>query len=645
MNITAYIQGFNAYLELEGKNENKQYATAGSTASIFMYSEEFKEYMNNEIGVNVDSMSITDLLNMEVVNGKLVDPNAEDTSVFSSQEGEEQDAQAPEEGQAPTEGDAKMFDFINLFMEDETFQKSIDTDGNGELNKDEVNFFLNGIKGLDNDAENISMDDIFSAAKSIQDGTFDLEALNAAQENPAEETPAEEAPAEETPAENTPAVDNTPAAQETPASSSPSSGTANGDYTPSVDNTDGTQEKTLDNMTKDELKTELSSATSEVNSKQSKLEGILNGSDSGLQELKGKVDNAYTAYQDELKKVDENMATQVDNLKGRIDAKQAEIDKKDIAITKQEMTVSDCENSYNNAISSRENLESVRSQLKSTDTSNMDEDKKASLQSQISELDTKIAEAKQAETDAKTKWDEEKENLQTLKDEKTELKSGDEGLDKLNDEMSALETQINDKYPSVMTTLNAYKDAKQSYDAAKETAVSSAKTDLQTAKDYENKVKSAYNNAENKEIAAKYNPDPKDLYNAEMGNAIAQLACNTDGTVGYCLRGVAKTLKKYFGSKTELSHLGSAYMAANALRTDPELSKHFKEVQVDRSELANLPAGAIVVWDKGAPNASAAGKKHGHISIALGNGKESSDHIQKQMTNRQSQFWVFYPVG
>ena len=61
-------------------------------------------------------------------------------------------------------------------------------------------------------------------------------------------------------------------------------------------------------------------------------------------------------------------------------------------------------------------------------------------------------------------------------------------------------------------------------------------------------------------------------------------------------------------------------MAADQLAANPA----FKEVAVPASQLASLPAGAIVVWGKGT-------SESGHISIANGQGYEISDHISPQM--------------
>lgn len=78
----------------------------------------------------------------------------------------------------------------------------------------------------------------------------------------------------------------------------------------------------------------------------------------------------------------------------------------------------------------------------------------------------------------------------------------------------------------------------------------------------------------------------------------------------------------------------SAYMAA------PQLARNsqFQEMRgVKPSELSELPAGAVVVWNKS--------KKHpnGHISVALGDGREVSDRIRTQIEGYGTSVRVFIP--
>jgi hypothetical protein len=119
----------------------------------------------------------------------------------------------------------------------------------------------------------------------------------------------------------------------------------------------------------------------------------------------------------------------------------------------------------------------------------------------------------------------------------------------------------------------------------------------------------------------------------DTGKKLAEIAraeaTNGDSKGGLCYRDVSRSL-----SKIGINVSGaSAYMAADQLAKNPKV----KEVKVAQSELTRLPAGAIVVWDKGN------GHPHGHISIATGDGKEASDLMRNQITNYGTSFRVFMP--
>ena len=117
--------------------------------------------------------------------------------------------------------------------------------------------------------------------------------------------------------------------------------------------------------------------------------------------------------------------------------------------------------------------------------------------------------------------------------------------------------------------------------------------------------------------------------------SVAQRVAARRGTVGWCYAGVADSVSRALG--VEL-YGRSAYQASNILARHPD----FKEVPtVKPKELPKLPAGAIVVWGK------TKASPHGHISVALGNGREASDHIARQMTSLRghTNFRVFMPVA
>ena len=538
MNINTLKLGFANYLENISEISNKTYENLDSDISIFMYSTEFKNYISDELDVDpkILSMSINDILKMDIVNGKLVDPDEEaalqdESSIEDAEETQEKETTEeiteeepanPEEPEGITDPEASITDteminpdipltengetqvlnaeefsitdMLNEFFEADAFKSVIDTDESGDLNEEEITTFLSTISGLDGDEENISLEDILNAAEAINEGEFSLAAEEEIPEEP--ETMEEESISAE-PASSVSGSSGTNTAGNT--GSTGIAGTGGTSF-----NSQGVEEKTLDNMTKEELNSELSTAQSDLSDKQSALSAILDGSDPQIQQLQQNIDDAYDIYQKELEKVDEDMAAQVDELKQSIDAKEAEIDAKEQEISDQEGVVADSETAYNNAVSTRESLEASLSTLKSINTSDMEESEKASLASRISALETQIAEAKQAEEEAEQTRDEAQEKLDTLEEEKEELISGEGGLNELNEQMTELEAQIADKYPAIQEYMDAYNNAKEEYTTVKESAITSAKTGITEAQNYVNEVQSAINNYDNRETARDY---------------------------------------------------------------------------------------------------------------------------------------------
>ena len=119
------------------------------------------------------------------------------------------------------------------------------------------------------------------------------------------------------------------------------------------------------------------------------------------------------------------------------------------------------------------------------------------------------------------------------------------------------------------------------------------------------------------------------------GNKLAAKAksiAQSRNTVGKCYGAVADAVDSVSG---RFLYGSSAYMAADQLKNSGKYTEH----QVAASQLPSLPAGAIVVWRK------TGASPHGHISVALGNGKEASDHVANQMTSLRGDtgFRVFMP--
>ena len=118
--------------------------------------------------------------------------------------------------------------------------------------------------------------------------------------------------------------------------------------------------------------------------------------------------------------------------------------------------------------------------------------------------------------------------------------------------------------------------------------------------------------------------------NTTLASAAESMA-NSMGTTGWCLKGVNNTLEQVYGFRLSYN---SAYQAIPDLQSRSDFTEVTNQYQ-SASDLVNLPAGAIVVWE------NSSNHPHGHISIALGDGREASDHIQNQTVNYGTQYHVF----
>ena len=554
MNISSLIQGFSSYLESLNEVSPKEYNTNSSSISIFMYSSEFKTYLSEELEISdssIFSKSINDILSMDVVNGKLVEINDDNTDSFiSSSEGNEDSAeqqitdgqenetiQMPEDIVLPQENiqsedaasdttnmnaediettNESLTELLNNLFQDQTVISALDANESGDLDKDEIANFLNDINKFDGDSNNLSLNDILAGIEQIKEKVESEKAENIDEETPnVEETNEQE---------------SIPTNTTTPSSSSNnfSNGSiGNSGSTSSSVGTETIQEKSLDNMTREELNTELTTAEGELTEKQDILSSILNGSEENIQAMTEDMENMYDAYLSELKTVDEDMAKQVDSLKGNIDDQEKLIDTKDQEIANQENVVADSENAYNNAVANTQQLKASLSALQSTDTSNMDDSQIAELNSKIAELQAKITESEQAEAEAEQALNDAKDRLDTLN---TERESYQTELDNLNQQMTELEAKIVEAYPQVQESLNAYKEAKQLRDSYKAEATSAIKTEISTAQNYVNEIKTAINNFDNKEVAKEYVLDGlTDLTRTAIELAYLQLGVYEDG--------------------------------------------------------------------------------------------------------------------
>lgn len=402
-------------------------------------------------------------------------------------------------------------------------------------------------------------------------------------------------------------------------------------------------------QTVEELNQALNAAEAEKATQQQALSDATSGSSAELQGLQANIDQNYQAYTEQLEKVDVELAKQFKEIEANLNAKETEVTNNQQAITEQETTVSNSQTTYDNAVSHTSSLkdqkELLENQKSNLSSSNMQPEQLASAQSQIdaqiSSISDAISEAETAEQEALKDLDNQKEELEKLNEEKEKL-AGE--LDDIKQEKADFEAKLPAENQELNNAKTNYENSKAEFASAQANAVSGAQSGIEAAQNKINNIKTEIANLENNSIKYDYGVGAKTMYNSQVGEQLANAAHIVDGTGGWCLRGVTKTLNRAFGLQGEnytASRASAAADAADFLAGDKEgwevFSQHFMEdTLATREDLDNLPAGAVVIWDRSVG-------PYGHISVSLGNGLESSDHIQSQ-AKWEGNFRVFYPV-
>jgi len=556
-----------------------------SDESIFSHAQEFKEFIKQEYNItdsSLMSMSINDIMEKDIVDGKLVEAGeteanqeeqtqqaqeasqeetqavqqltletaqaeeqTEETTPETIEQGQEATEQVSEPPQEETQTDQTeaqdeentlIADIIGGLFESEDLKNGVDADKSGDINEEEFNDFLNYIKTLDGNEDNVSLDDLFSLIDSLSEGTFKMPEPES--ETPTEtptDTPTEtptDAPTEtptdtptdtstetptdaptETPTDtptDTPQSTDTPASSHTPSSggnydsgsnydsggnhdsggsydsSSPSSDSGN-NTTPTPDNT----QKSYKDMTEEELNQEYQNENKELEVNKAAMQSAADGSHPDLAESKEAMDKAYEEYKNAL---NPELQQQLDEITSQIAQTEAQIAEMELQVTEQVLAVSEAETAYNDANTTYESYKNTVDELNSKKSdSSLTDEQKSELNSKISEATSKRDAAK-ADIDAKkAAWDAAQTKLDQLQAE-LDILNGAEGLEKLNSEKTALEEKIKTECPDAQTLMNTYNEAKAAYDAKKDEIKQQALTDIGNSQTKINEINSAKNN-------------------------------------------------------------------------------------------------------------------------------------------------------
>ena len=386
----------------------------------------------------------------------------------------------------------KMDDVLTSLLEDEEMMSYIDTDTDNELSQEEIDLFFENIKNLDGNDEDISLDDILQAVQGLKDGQFDFLASL-----------------------------TEPTQEEVQNVSKPSGSSGGGSFQPSVQNQE-VREKTLDQYSVEELNTEYGARQNVVKDKQALLENLTNGTgDSQLEALKQAMEQAQQAYQAQVQLVDTDLAQELEKAQKDVDDNQKNVDDYTIKISAQEVKVSEATINATNAQTRLDSLLMTQASLDATDTSLMNPEAASDINQKKQAIKDAIAQAQQAKQTADTALETAKQDLETLKGEKTVAQ---QALAQAQQTQQDIDSQIAQAYPELQAYQQAYNKAKTDYETYKTTAISQTQKDILTAQESVNEVATALSTKEIRDEVKEYSPSAMAQYNEEEGERIAKAA-------------------------------------------------------------------------------------------------------------------------
>ena len=515
----------------------------------------------------------------------------------------------------------------------------LDEDGDGKLSIEELNKFAE----IDGDAENISITDL----SAVIDQKVLLENANEVLGN-TDETP------EVNPADTTEQTQDTqqtnpttPSSPSTPSSGGdydPGNSHDSGDVTPTVPDSD---ERTVEQInaeikeqetSKTELKTK---ADGEISDEQQKIDDAVEKSDLS--------DDFKKEYESENKRLDEAISNKDKEIEEQNSVYQDYLAKADALKT----AVSDISSQISE-------LEGKMGSLDGEDSADL----KAKYQTSIDNLNAEKEKLEEEEQTTREKADEAKEKTETLKGEKADLeKEKDEILDTLGEKFK----DEKDKVEKIKEDIKEYQDNIKNIRAELEKNVATVDANIQKLKNEKAQLEQAPKTKEIINANKPFDRTPTAIngdiqsvnwedygYNPETGQKFADSAVNVESRLNAkgiaidhnCLGGVKDTFIDVTGSSPFGNPGQGITEAAKCLDTMRNHEGYREITGLSANDLQYLPAGAVVVWTSSSGGSTPA-DKYGHISISLGDGRESSSKIRQQLTSvgQNGKPFVFIPIG
>ena len=478
-NFSDVKAGFQTYLEnLYGKEQiNNDNAQGG--VNLFDYNDELKDYLVNELNIDVDSIegSLSEILDRALI----ANINADNTNQGNN--------------------NGFVTEYLFDLLRDNDFVKTIDLNGDSKLDNDEIKEFMEYISLNDNNAENVSYKDIYDGVNNVKNGEYikdqldagntTLDVANQILDNLSEIQAEQAGNIQQAAPQNTNA--NTGA-------SGASGGSGSGDDTDEAIWVSG--QTSLAGKTEEELLEIKAEKQEKADEQRERLNSVYDGSDSGVKTREQNVQAAYELY---MRRLDEEKVdkTRLQEKISQIDAKEAQIDAQEIKISNQEAKIQQNENAYNSAKSTRENLESALSALQGA--SSDDPDEQAAIEAQIASVTSALNTAKAKEEETKKTLEYSKRVLEKMEATKETYESD---LAALNSEKDQIEAEILQTIgPNIAEAMNGYNNAKENLNTYKENTAENIKAQIDASEKEVSEIEKTITDNKNRNDNIEYSPN------------------------------------------------------------------------------------------------------------------------------------------
>lgn len=425
--------------------DSSKYEDLDSNISVFAYNKEFKDYLKEQKSIDLSQLNISlceflfgsqtndatkpkeDKAQNE--NQQQVTQEEDDYDSFLNNDNTESidDNSDITKDDLSSEENSLSFELFNDFLSEEIVKKSLDSNSNGTVDKDEIQLYLSEFSNKDE----INFDDLVQIFENIQNNTLQTEedAICYSDDTNTDS----DIDLSDKKEEKLEKSKDTPSASAIPSTSSVSSSGASTSSQSENKAVSNASHDPLDSMSLDELKQAKVSEQNEIDSTNQQIQAVINGEDGNISQDEQNVSQKEQEYKNALinnEKMDDQKAQLIVDIEKLNEEIKGTNQKQEIfnnIVESQQETIKNNE-TYISSLTSTLNL------LPSSDSSDYpnDSSKAAKIEEKRSQVTQMIEKAKQQLEQDKT----------TLEEYKQKKEQCEEQITKQNEELQVLKDKL-----------------------------------------------------------------------------------------------------------------------------------------------------------------------------------------------------------